>query len=306
MLSNDELQKSVVTQSPSNGCPTKTVTYSKTHSTTISPRPVLSNPPAKSSYESMFKEYLKKMNGASTPKATTDSSPPQTPPATATSIPGPLPVAPGHETDEDDPLQQEIKQEPEDEEDEAMEVETLDDEPPKRKRGRPRGSGRLKNYYTVPIRDYEPPKPAPVTPRRRGWPLGLSRKKYVTYKTPSPPKKRGPGRPRKIVAFGYHTILSEIKTVCLPSEMWSANVSVTAKKSHVSFKRTVEGDGNNLECDRCVNFNGTVNYVVCINNKEVSLLAAPICVSSISDVEILLQIVDEIGIEDPILEYFSR
>lgn len=303
MLSNDELQKSVVTQSPSNGCPTKTVTYSKTHSTTISPRPVLNNPPAKTSYESMFKEYLKKMNGATSPKPIADSSPPSTPTTTATSIPGPSPVAPSHETDAEEPLQQEIKHE--EEEDEAMEVEMLDDEPPKRKRGRPRGSGRLKNYYTVQTRDYEPPKPAPVTPRRRGWPLGLSRKKYVTYKTPSP-KKRGPGRPRKIIAFGYHSILSEMKTVCLPSEMWSANVSVMAKKSHVSFKRTVDGDANNLECDRCVNFNGTANYVVLINNREVSLLAAPTSVSSIPDVEILLQIIDEIDIEDPILEYFNR
>lgn len=300
MLSNSQLNKSILKQSAENGSNTsKSVSFNNTYYISAIPaRPQHqqdTKPGTLKNYESMYKEYLKSVQIKAVPP------------------PDPSTLASGTMNGSAASSQQSISivsamSQVEDDEDD-MEVEMLDEDMPKRKRGRPKGSGRG-------------PRPAP---RKRGWPLGVPRKPHLhagyvkkppapvvpprilaTAGTPSPKGKRG--RPRKIIAFGFQTIVSDIKTVALPSDLWSAHVSVTAKKSQVCFTRVVQAISNTVpvECDRSVKFNGSVNYLVRINNRDVELLAAPPTVTSIRDVEILLDIVNDIGLNDPVLEYLNR
>ncbi|GLV27158.1 uncharacterized protein CBL_21190, partial [Carabus blaptoides fortunei] len=250
-----------------------------------------SKPGTLKNYESMYKEYLKSVQIKAVP-------PPDPSTTTASGIMNGSTITNQHQSISIVSAMSQV-------EDDDDDMEMLDEDIPKRKRGRPKGSGRVK-----------------PGPKKRGWPLGVPRKPHLhagyvkkpppvlparllTTGTPSPKGKRG--RPRKIIAFSFQTIVSDIKTVALPSDLWSAHVSVTAKKSQVCFTRVVQAISNTVpvECDRSVKFNGSVNYLVRINNRDVELLAAPPTVNSIRDVEILLDIVNDIGINDPVLEYFS-
>lgn len=330
MHSNDELNKSIIKskengrQSPVSAAAGKTVSFNNTYYITpIPPRHSSLTPPQQNSYENTFKEYLKKMNGPE-PQKTVSVTETNT---GGTSTPETLPTTPELTSTQPSTLQSTLgtpetpsnpnttdhqEKLPEDDNEDDMEVEMLEDEPPRRGRGRPRGSGRLKQYVPRP-----PPRDPNTPPKRRGWPLGLSRKKFTTYKNvhrpygePSPPQgpRRGPGRPRKIIAFGFQTIVTDIKSVNLPSELWSAHVSVTSKRSQVCFTRVVQNKSNAIpvECDRSVKFNGTVKYLVRINNRDVALIAAPPAVNSLRDIEVLLNIVNDIPQNDPVLEYFNR
>ncbi|GLV33002.1 uncharacterized protein CBL_10349 [Carabus blaptoides fortunei] len=313
MLSNNNslLNKSILKQSAENDTITNTTSSSSSASSksvsfnntyyisAIPARPQHqqeSKPGTLKNYESMYKEYLKSVQIKAVP-------PPDPSTTTASGIMNGSTITNQHQSISIVSAMSQVE-----DDDDDMEVEMLDEDIPKRKRGRPKGSGRVK-----------------PGPKKRGWPLGVPRKPHLhagyvkkpqpppalparllTTGTPSPKGKRG--RPRKIIAFSFQTIVSDIKTVALPSDLWSAHVSVTAKKSQVCFTRVVQAISNTVpvECDRSVKFNGSVNYLVRINNRDVELLAAPPTVNSIRDVEILLDIVNDIGINDPVLEYLNR
>lgn len=168
------------------------------------------------------------------------------------------------------------------------------DEPPKRKRGRPR-------------KTHPDPDP-PFSPFNNS----AKKKTYLPQKRPAvtdpnePKRKRG--RPRKKIEFGFHNISSDINSISLPSDMWSAHVSVTYKRSQVCFTRVVQAvsDSVPVECDRSVKFIGGKNYYVKMNNRLVELVGAPKTVESLKEVEILLEIVNDLNINDPVLRYYVR
>lgn len=166
---------------------------------------------------------------------------------------------------------------------------------PKRKRGRPKKI------------NPDPPF-TPSTANKRPYPVVQKKIANQSPVTDSGEPRRKRGRPRKKVEFGFHSIVSEIKTILLPSDLWSAHVSVTSKRSQVCFTRIVQPVSDNIpvECDRSVKFNGSNSYSVKINNRSVELIAAPKTVNSLNDIEILLQIVHDIDINDPVLRYLPR
>lgn len=174
------------------------------------------------------------------------------------------------------------------------------EEIPKRKRGRPR-----KNNS-----DPDPPFSPFTTPKKK--PYVTPKKPYITPKKPAftdpnePKRKRG--RPRKKLEFGFHSIVSDINSITLPSDLWSAHVSVTSKRSQVCFTRIVQAvsDSVPVECDRSVKFIGGKNFYIKMNNRLVELVGAPKTVESLKDVEVLLEIVNELNINDPVLRYYVR
>lgn len=163
------------------------------------------------------------------------------------------------------------------------------EEPPKRKRGRPR-----KSHL-----DPDPPFSPFSTPKKKA----IIIQKKPTPVTNEPKRKRG--RPRKKVEFGFHTIVSEINTIALPSDLWSAHVSVSSRNSQVTFTRVVQAvsDCVPVECDRSVKFLGGKNYHVKMNNRAVEFIGSPKTVESLNEIEILLQIVNDITINDQVVRY---
>lgn len=160
----------------------------------------------------------------------------------------------------------------------------------KRKRGRPK-----KNNPDPPFNPFAPPRKKQV----------IQKKPIPTTINDGPKRKRG--RPRKKPIFGFQQIVAEIKTISLPSDLWSAHVSVTSKRSLVCFTRIVQPVSETVpvECDRNVKFNGDVTYSIRMNNRCACLIGSPV-VSCVKDIEILLQIVNDININDPVLRYQQR
>lgn len=161
---------------------------------------------------------------------------------------------------------------------------------PKRKRGRPR-----KNHL-----DPDPPFSPFGTPKKKPC---IPPKKPTAFDSSEPKRKRG--RPRKNKEFGYHNICNDVDSIALPSELWSASVSAGTKKSQVTFMRIVE-DAVSIRCDRSVKFIGGKNYYVKMNKRFVELVGAPKTVESLKEIEVLLGIVNDLNMNDPILRYYVR
>lgn len=96
----------------------------------------------------------------------------------------------------------------------------------------------------------------------------------------------------------FQRLVRMVQQVTLPSAEWKIKLILQYKQvARVCFT-------NKAKCERCIHFSrSTYNYEVTFGGVKVTLLGAPQILSSLYQLNILLNIVHHIADNDPILEY---
>lgn len=155
---------------------------------------------------------------------------------------------------------------------------------PKKKRGRPKKK-----------REPDPPY-CPFSAKKKP--------KKALKKSDENEPKRNRGRPKNIpVKFGFQSIIGELNSIKLPSKAWCVRASITSEENRICFLKPSKNISVSVpaKCDKSVKLIGNMNYFVTMDNRLVELIAAPKTVGSSNDIEILLDIVENIKMPDPMV-----
>lgn len=98
--------------------------------------------------------------------------------------------------------------------------------------------------------------------------------------------------------FKFEKLITDVKNIKLPSDMWKIKVIIKQNKiSAITFT-------NKQELERSVTFSlRTDRYKLLINNKVSHLLASPETIDTSEDIEVLLEIIEHLDAESPIIFY---
>ncbi|XP_018327384.1 uncharacterized protein LOC108738456 isoform X2 [Agrilus planipennis] len=109
-----------------------------------------------------------------------------------------------------------------------------------------------------------------------------------------------PGRKRILKNnLGFEKLMHQLKLIRLPAPNWKIKIFVTRDQqiSEITF-------ANKLPNERCVKFSrSSITYVITFNSQVVTLVGAPSSIDSPSDITRLLEILNTLDDDDPLIEY---
>ncbi|XP_023023310.2 uncharacterized protein isoform X1 [Leptinotarsa decemlineata] len=114
---------------------------------------------------------------------------------------------------------------------------------------------------------------------------------YLKFATPKPLEQ---GR----LGYDFHSLVADVKTLQLPGPTWK--IKVIIKHNRIAALIFT----NKMDPERSVSFNSDSDkYDIVIDNMPVLLLGSPETVASSTDIEVLLDIIENIEPTNPMIKY---